>query len=160
MKLRNPLVLGAAAAAMLALSACATGGIDDEERLALYRAHAGEAVGSFSFFGRINGWTSLGDSALAVWTRPNEGYLLELSGPCPDLEYTHSIGLTSNMNRVYARFDKVLVSSPGAIGFPCHIQTIQRLDMQALKVSERELREARIEQREPGDEAPAQPSGT
>jgi hypothetical protein len=33
------------------------------------------------FFGSLNGWTELGDSALAVWTRPSEAYLLELRGP-------------------------------------------------------------------------------
>jgi hypothetical protein len=135
-------------AAMLALSACASGGIRDDERLALHRAHAGEAVGSFSFFGRIDGWSPLGDSALTVRTKPNEAWLLELSGPCPDLEFAHTIGLTSNMNRVHARFDKVLVNSPGAVRMPCYIDTIRPLDVKALKVSEKELREARIEERE------------
>ena len=52
-----------------------------------------------------------GDSALAVWTRPSEAYLLELSGPCPDLSYA-AIGLTSSMGRVSSRFDKVLVRDP------------------------------------------------
>jgi hypothetical protein len=26
----------------------------------------------------LSGWTELGESALAVWPRPSEGYLLEL----------------------------------------------------------------------------------
>ena len=51
-----------------------------------------------------------GDEALAVWTRPNEAWLLDLSGPCPDLEFTHAIGLTDNLGMVHARFDKVLAS--------------------------------------------------
>ena len=138
-----------ALSAALALSACASdGGVRDAEKLALYRSHAGEPVGSFNFFGRINGWAPLGDSALAVWTKPNEAYLLELTGPCQDLGFTHTIGLTSNMSRVYARFDKVLVHSPGTISIPCHIQTIRPLDVKAVKASEQELREARVQARE------------
>ena len=114
----------------------------------MYRAHAGEFVDSFNFFGRLNGWTPLGDRALVVWTRPSEAFLLELSGPCPDLEYTPTIGLTSNMSRVHARFDKVLVRSTGSINLPCHIQTIRTLDIKAVRASEKELREARVEERE------------
>lgn len=137
--------------ASLGLSACASdGGLRDAEKLELYRAHAGEPVGSFNFFGRLNGWAPLGDGALAVWTKPNEGWLLELTGPCPDLGFTQTIGLTSNMNRVYARFDKVLVRSTGSINVPCHIQTIRPLNVKAIKASEQELREARIEAREAG----------
>lgn len=146
MKLRIPFAI--ALTATFALSACATGGLRGEERLELYRAHAGESVGSFNFSGRLNGWTPLGDSALAVWTRPGEAYLLELSGPCQDLEYATAIGLTSNINRVHERFDRVLVRSPGSMNIPCFIQTIRPLDVTALRASEKELREARTEERE------------
>lgn len=145
MKIRNAGALAVALA--LGLSACASGGLRDAERLELYRANAGEPVGSFNFLGRINGWTPLGSSALAVWTRPNEAFLLELFGPCQDLEYTTAIGLTSSANRVYARFDKVLVRSSSSINMPCNIQTIRPLDIKALRASEKELREASVEER-------------
>ncbi|TWT18519.1 hypothetical protein FQY83_14160 [Luteimonas marina] len=142
-------------AAMLALAGCAsTGKLGDAEKLALYRAHAGEPVDNFSYFGSINGWTSLGDSALAVWTRPGEAWLLELQGPCMDLSSTPVIGLTSNMNRVHARFDKVMVRSPGSMNIPCHIGQIRPLDVKTLRTSEKELREARAEEREAAKEAP------
>ena len=151
--MKASILFGLALSAAIGLSACASdGGLRDAEKLALYRTHAGEPVGSFNFFGRINGWTPLGDSALAVWTKPGEAFLLELTGPCPDLEYTPAIGLTSNASRVYARFDKVLVRSTGAINLPCHIQTIRPLDVKALKASEKELREARVEERQAGAE--------
>ncbi len=45
-------------------------------------------------------------------------------------------------------FDKVLVRGPAATGMPCYIRTIRPLDLKALKQSEKELREARIEERE------------
>lgn len=150
MNLRS-LIVPAVAVAM-ALSACATGGLRDAEKLDLYRAHAGDPVGSFNFFGRLNGWTPLGDSALAVWTRPGEAYLLELSGPCQDLPFATTIGLTSSAGRVYERFDKVLVRSPGSMNIPCFIRTIHPLDVKAVRTSERELREARTEDREAGAE--------
>src|SRR3546814_8609286 len=63
-------------------SACASTGMSDADQLATYRARAGAPVSSFRYFGSINGWTSLGDSAIAVWTRPSEAWLLELTGPC------------------------------------------------------------------------------
>ena len=63
--------------------ACATTGrLSSAEKLDLYRAHAGAPQSDMQFFGTLNGWTELGDSALAVWTRPSEAYLLELRGPC------------------------------------------------------------------------------
>ncbi|TDK26355.1 hypothetical protein E2F46_06115 [Luteimonas aestuarii] len=137
-----------AAVATAALSACATGGLRDAEKLDLYRTHAGDPVGSFNFFGRLNGWTPLGDSALAVWTRPNEAFLLELSGPCQDLPFATAIGLTSSAGRVHERFDRVLVRSTGSMNIPCFIRTIRPLDVKAVRMSERELREARTEERE------------
>ena len=142
-------MLTAACAAMLALTACATGArLGDAEKLALYRSHAGAPVDNFNFFGRINGWTPLGDSALVVWTKPSEAWLLDLSGPCQDIEYTPAIGLTSSMNRVYARFDKVIVNSPGSMNIPCFIQQIRPLDVKAVRASEQELREAKVQERE------------
>lgn len=147
----NVRALAGLLAATLALGGCASGtGLDDAGKLALYRAHAGAPKDSFTFFGSLNGWTPLGDSALAVWTRPGEAWLLELRGPCQDLDFSPAIGLTSSINRVHARFDKVLVRSPGSIDVPCYIDTIRPLDVKALRASEKELREARLQEREAG----------
>ena len=95
--------------ALLLLSGCASNRLDDGEKLALYQANAGAPVKSFSFFGSINGWTPLGDEAIAVWTKPSEAYLLGLYGPCRDLPFSQVISVTSQMNRVSAGFDKVMV---------------------------------------------------
>ncbi len=134
---RFRLLLAAAAASALALAGCASRGPSDAERYALYAAHAGAEVDHFRYPGRINGWTPLGDTALALWTRPGEAWLLDLSGPCQDLRYTPAIGVTSTMNRVSARFDRVLVRSRGSIDFPCHIRTIRPLDVSTLRDAER-----------------------
>mgnify|MGYP007112213923 CR=1 FL=1 len=137
------------------LAACATGsGLSDADRLQLYRAHAGAPVKDFQYFNSLNGWTELGDSALAVWTRPSEAYLLELSGPCLDLSFSPAIAVTNQFGRVSARFDSVRVVGAGAgPHIPCRIETIRPLDVKALKVAEKELREAKAVER---SEAPAQ----
>ena len=146
MKSLLPLILLAAAA----LSACATDGKQtDAEKLAFYRDHAGEPVKDFQYFGRLNGWTPLGDGALAVWIKPSEGYLLELSGPCQDLDYAMSISISQFGSRV-SRFDEVVPLGAGTsnIKIPCRIQTIRPLDVKALRASQKELREAAVVERE------------
>jgi len=148
---RLAIVLLAAAA----LAGCATTGrLSSSERLELYRAHAGAPVKDFQYFGSLNGWTELGDSALAVWTRPSEAWLLSLSGPCMDLSYAPAISVTNMMGRVSAKFDRVIVrgGSPGMAPIPCRIDTIQPLDVKALRASEKELREAKLEARESGQQ--------
>ncbi|CTP84108.1 hypothetical protein A6R71_10095 [Xanthomonas translucens pv. arrhenatheri] len=139
------------------LVGCASNRISDDERLALYRAHAAAPVRDFQYFNRLSGWTALGDSALAVWTRPNQAYLLELNGRCTDLDFAPSIAITHFSDRVSARFDVVLVigGSPGAIRLPCRIQSIRPLDIKALRSSEQELREAKVQERAQR-QAPAQ----
>ena len=131
---------------ILALAACASQAPRNESpRLALYRAHAGAPVASFRYFGRMDGWESFGERTLAVWTHPNEAYLLDLDTPCDGLDFAIAIGLTSHTGSVSARFDDVIVHEPGP-HVPCRIQTIRPLDVAAIRAA--------------GREKPAQPSGT
>jgi hypothetical protein len=127
---------------VLSLTACATDRMSDNERLALYRAHAAAPVQSFRYLNRIDGWTPLGDSAVAIWTRPNEAYLLEVDNPCPDLDFAQAIGLTSQFGIVYSRCDKVIprTGAGGPERMPCHIRQIRPLDVKALKAAEKDIR--------------------
>src|SRR3546814_7800871 len=110
----------------------------DADKRATDRAHAGAPVDSFRYFGSINGWTSLGDTAVAVWTRPSEAWLRELSGPCPDIEYAPMIGVNSQFNRASARSDKVIAQGGGAtMRLPCRIEQISPLDAKAIKQAEK-----------------------
>lgn len=141
------LILGVVIAAM-ALVGCASSKLTVEDRLQLYRQHAGEPVKDFHYSGRLDGWTELGASALAVWERPTQAYLLELDGPCTDLEYAAAISISHWMGRVSARFDHVIVrGAPTGLRLPCRIQTIRPLDTRALKNAERQLREVKALQR-------------
>ncbi|HEU4813884.1 MAG TPA: DUF6491 family protein [Xanthomonadaceae bacterium] len=125
----------------LSLAACATTGPGDDERyaakLALYRAHAIEEVGSIPFSGSVDRWTGLGDSALAVWTSPSRAWLLELSGPCPNLDHSYGIGFDSRDGRIDAGFDAVVPLSGPGIDIPCRIDSIHRINVEALRAVER-----------------------
>jgi hypothetical protein len=106
------------------------------QRQAAYAAAAGEPVRSFRFF-ELYSWEPLSDSQLAVYTRPNEAWLLSLSGPCQDLEFTNAIGLTSSLHEVSVNFDRVLT---GGRNFPCFIAQIRPVDLTRLKAVEHEQR--------------------
>ena len=128
-------------AATLATAGCATDRLGDAERLDIYRAHAGAPVASFHYFTSLNGWTPLGEAALAVWARPSEVYLLELNGRCPGLDFAQAISVTSQMGTVHARFDKVLVLDPPARPIPCQIREIRPVDIKAIRHAEQDRRE-------------------
>lgn len=143
---------GVVAALALVLAACASGGpkLSDQQKLALYEAHAGAPVNKFSYFGSggMLSWTPLGNQAVAIWTRPNEAWLLNLSGPCPDLPFTPAIGLTSTMQQVSVRFDSVIVRGTNTMSIPCQIAQIRPLDVKAIKQAEKTARESLDQQRQ------------
>lgn len=121
------------------------------ERLEWYRANAGEPVRSFHFTGRLWGWRSLGDSALTVWTRSNEGFLLELATRCPDLSFATSIGLSTRTSRVSAGFDSVVVRRAGSSGnrTTCRIERIRPINTRVVKESKRDLHDVELVERDP-----------
>ena len=86
-----------------------------------------------------------------VWTKPSQAYLLELFGPCTDLDYAPAISLSNSMGRVSSRFDSVRVLGGGSstMRIPCRIETIRPLDLKALKQAQQELREATVVERAP-----------
>lgn len=131
----------------------------DAERLAFYEAHAGEPVRSFRLFGRINGWTRLNNSALVVWTRPREAWLLDLN-PCADLQFATSITISHFANTVTARFDTVTPHGPGVsrVGqIPCRILQIRPLDTTASNQEDEELYQTEVESEARSDAPPAEP---
>jgi hypothetical protein len=129
------------AIALAVLCACATrGSLSDDQRLDIYRAHAGAPVNSFLSLGGLHSWTSLGDSALAVWVRPGRGYLLTLVGSCPDLEYARALRFSGQSGTVFARLDNVMVLDRNSLNVPCRINQIQPLDANAIRQAERDAR--------------------
>jgi hypothetical protein len=138
-----------AASLLFAFSACASDPkMREADRLELYRANAGASVDNFQYFGRLDGWTPLGETALAIWTRPSEAYLLELTGTCHDLDFAQAITVTNQFGKVYRRFDKVIVLGRGANQIPCWIRDIRPINVKALKQAEKDKRAADTAARE------------
>jgi Family of unknown function (DUF6491) len=151
-------ILSLAVLTGFAFSGCAsTPSMREAERLTLYRNYAGEPVNGFQYFGHFSRWTPLGDSAIAIWVGPTRAWLLDLYGPCSDLEFAHSIRLSSNSGRVSARFDSVQVVQRGLMTMPCRIKEIRPLDVKALRTAEKASRHG--PQAKPAEDR-VQPSGT
>ena len=139
-------------AALLAACASAPYAQRISERQAAYAAAAGAPVRQFRFF-TLYSWEPLSDSQLAVYTRPNEAWLLDLGGGCPDLTFVNSIGLTSSVNQVMVGFDKVLT---GRRSFPCIISQIRPVDVKSLKAVQQQQRLIKSAPRGTDKEATAQ----
>lgn len=149
---RPALVWLAPIVAAVLLAACATDRVArDAERRALYEANAGAPVQSASYRGSLISWTPLGDSAIALWTRPSQAYLVRFVGSCPDIEFASAIRVTNQGGRVYARFDEVVPldrSNPRPM--PCRIAELRPLDVKAIRAGERGAREAQAGERAAG----------
>ena len=136
----------------LLVTACATSSRQSPaERLEWYRANAGEPVRSIHYTGRLWGWTSLGDSALTVWTRRDQGFLLELFTRCPGMTFAQSISLSTRTNRVSAGFDSVVVQRGGTAGgrTSCRIATIRPLNAEVSRESSGDMQEVELIERDP-----------
>jgi hypothetical protein len=108
----------------------------DAEAYALYRDFAGEPVNEFTYLGHYDGWRALGRNVLAIQTGLSEAYLITVQGPCSDLPFAHTIGLTSTANTVHRGLDAVLVGRDR-----CPISEIRPVDYAALRKAQREERE-------------------
>lgn len=119
--------------------------MNQTDRLALYRQHAGEPISSFRSTSRTLSWRALSDDALVVWTRSNQANLLEFNPRCVGLRSARTITISNRGGLVSARFDYVRITAP--VSGPqsrvaCRISTIRPLNLQAINDSKHELREA------------------
>ncbi|WP_445144761.1 DUF6491 family protein [Dyella sp. Tek66A03] len=130
MTLRQMLIVGAT---VVLLAACARVGKDYTARLdarqQAYAAAAGAPVDRFHYFS-LWSWEPLGDRQLAVYTRSNEAWLLDLDGYCSNLPFTNHIALTARASEVLVRFDRVLT---GPHDTPCFIKQIRPVDVAKLQ---------------------------
>jgi hypothetical protein len=133
------IVLAGVAATLLA--ACAS--VPLAQRQAAYAAAAGAPVNSFRFFTPLWSWEALGPDQVVIYTRPKQAWLLDVPG-CNQLPFANAIGLTSNLNQVSIRFDKVIIDRNT---FPCTIQKIRPVDVARLKAVQQQQREVRTEPR-------------
>ena len=135
-------VVSSAVAITLLLGACASVPADaPSQELSLYRAHAGAKVASFSYLGHMDSWKALGDNTIAVWTRPGEAWLIELTGICNNLEDAPFIGLTRQVGQVHTG-SEVLVHDPSKVKGSCYIRAIRPLDTAAIGEAEKQPHDA------------------
>lgn len=106
------------------------------QRQAQYAAAAGAPVRSFHFFSPLYSWEALSDQQLVVYARPKQAWLLDVDG-CPNLTFANAIGLTSSLNEVSVRFDRVLT---GRNNFPCTITQIRPIDVSHLRAAQQAQR--------------------
>ncbi|MFC5436456.1 DUF6491 family protein [Rhodanobacter umsongensis] len=131
------ILLTCALLALLGACASAPHAQRSSERQAAYAAAVGAPVRSFRFFS-LYSWEPVGDRQVAIYTRPNEAWLLDLGGGCPEISFVNAIGLTSNINQVMVGFDKVLT---GRNSFPCTISQIRPVDVKSLKATQLQQRQ-------------------
>jgi hypothetical protein len=146
--------LGTAAAMLALLGACtstrpadgdtaaaATAGADSaakpattqERALERYSSYAGPPLQSFTWLGHFDSWEPLGKDHLLVYTRPNEAYLLKVSGPCDVRFATGPVGITSTNYTVYTGLDSITVRSGVGGTWQCRIDEIRPLDVRRMK---------------------------
>jgi len=132
--MRSLLVLG-----LVAANGCAAGlpspAERDARRYAQFERHAGAPVEEFHFW-QMDRWESLGTEAIAVWTNPNEAYLIRVRPPCAGLDFANGVGVTSTGRRVSRSFDFVTFEHQR-----CRIAEIRPVDVKGLKAERRARRD-------------------
>jgi Family of unknown function (DUF6491) len=149
--------LGVGAVALVLLAACASTGpaaggtgavaggagssatpaTSQQRALAHYSAYAGPPVQSFNWLGRFDSWEPLGKDHLLVYTRPNEAYLLKVSGPCDVNFATGPIGITSTNSTVYVGLDSIEVRTGVGGTWQCVIDEIHPVDVRRMRAEAR-----------------------
>ena len=119
--------------AVLGLGACATNRLSDTDRLALYDAHAGAPVKQIRFYNAM-GWDRIDDEHVLLSMRPNDTWLLRVSGPCLDWgSASPTLRLSSTGPYVMAKFDRILTEgSP----ISCRIEEIRPVDVKAMRAAQ------------------------
>jgi hypothetical protein len=142
MRQRIPALAAGAAASLALLVGCATtannqpaaptGTAAQQAALERYSAYAGPPIDHFTWLGHYYSWEGLGKDQLVVFTTPSDAYLLKVSGPCTDLKFVTSIGLTSTGSTVYSRLDSVKVRH-----WRCPIAEIRKVDYKRMRADMR-----------------------
>ena len=112
---------------VLFAAACA-GGLRrnaDDDAVA-YLDYAGKPVRGFTSF-RLQSWQPLSRDRLVLWTGVNEAYLVTVWRSCPDLQFAHSIHVSSTGSQI-TTFDHVNVGRDR-----CQISEIRPIDVRRMK---------------------------
>ncbi|HTB65384.1 MAG TPA: DUF6491 family protein [Steroidobacteraceae bacterium] len=89
---------------------------------------AGPPIDSFTYLGHYDGFRTLGEKQVVLFTTINDGYLIRVRAGCRNLRYVNRFGLTSSDRTVNRVFDFVLADQQR-----CPIDTIRHIDYGAFK---------------------------
>jgi hypothetical protein len=119
--------------AVASLTACATNRMSDTDRLAMYRANAGEPVKQIRYFNAM-GWDRVDDQHVVLNMRPRESWLVKVSGPCLDWgSGSPTLRLSSTGPYVTPKLDRILTDgSPVS----CRIEEIRPIDVAGLRAAQ------------------------
>lgn len=117
------------------LAACATTGASDQQKLASYRGNAGDPVRHIVYRTPIS-WEKVDGEHLLLKLRPNETWLMRLSGPCLDWAgAVPTITFDNHDRRITAGIDSISFDSVGGPAAPmrCRIEEIRPVDQAAAR---------------------------
>jgi len=117
------------------LGACATNNLSDQQKLALYSNHAGAPVGEILYRTPI-GWEKVDSNHLLLQLRPNESWLLRLSGPCLDwASSVPTIMIDHNDMQLTAGLDTITFNTTGRTVAPlsCRVEEIRPVDLEGVR---------------------------
>lgn len=111
------------------LVGCAATDNDHEAKMAAYEnfltVEQIEPVEQIRAF-KIHGWQSIDRERLIISTSPKKRYLINLQGPCMDLDFTHTIRVNRSTNSILsAKFDSISV--PRSPEMKCFVKSIYPL---------------------------------
>jgi hypothetical protein len=119
--------------ALASLTACATNRMSDTDRLAMYRANAGEPVKQIRYYNAM-GWDRVDGQHVVLSMRPKESWLVKISGPCLDLATgAPTLRLSTTGPYVTPRLDSILTEgSP----LSCRIEEIRPINVAGLRAAQ------------------------
>jgi hypothetical protein len=89
---------------------------------------AGPPIPSFTYLGRYDGFRTLGDKEVVIFTTVSDAYLIRVLDPCINLQFADRVGLTSTNHTVTKQFDFVISDHER-----CRIDSIRHIDYSAFK---------------------------
>jgi hypothetical protein len=89
---------------------------------------AGPPIDSFTYLGHYDGFRTLGEKQVVLFTTVNDGYLIRVRAGCRNLRFINRFGLTFTDRTVNRTFDFVLADQER-----CPIESIRHIDYGAFK---------------------------
>lgn len=108
---------------------CASTGMTNAEKTQAYSAFVKEnkleKVSRITTF-RLHGWRYLNRDYVILSTSFNKPFLVEISGPCHELSFSHTIGIHHDGSSLNEKFDWVF--APSQPNVRCMIKSIHKLN--------------------------------